>query len=303
MKKRLKVSFSGGETSAYMARRIQLECGDEYEIVYIFANTGQENEQTLEFVRRCDEAWGLNVVWVEAVVHQDERKGSTHRVVDFSTASREGEPFIEVIKKYGVPNVEFQPCNRELKWNAMDSYMESIGWNKSDYANAIGIRMDEKRRVDEKKAGLTNFVYPLIDWWPSDKQDVNTFWEEQPFRLRLQEHEGNCRWCFKKSDKKHFKLIAERPWIYDFPRRMEALYAFNGSPYYGNPPAEGAIPRKIFRQNRSTDELFAQAKALGVAPYIPIREMRSNAARQFNLDLDVGGCDESCEPYPMVVLP
>jgi hypothetical protein len=297
MKTRLLASFSGGLTSAFMTKWLLDNCADEYEILPVFANTGQENEQTLEFVRRCDEAWGLNVVWVEAVVHHEERKASTHRIVTFETASRNGEPFEEAIKKYGVPNVDFQPCNRELKWNAMDSYMESIGWFKSDYVNAIGIRADEARRVDEKKSGLTNFVYPLIDWWPTDKQDINTFWEDQPFRLQLQEHEGNCKWCFKKSDKKQFRLISERPWIYDFPRRMEQLYGFHGGPYYGNPPP-GAKPRKIFRQNRSTDELFAQAKALGVTPFIPIREIRSHAARQLEMDLDAG-CSESCEPYPM----
>lgn len=298
-KLRMKVSFSGGETSAYMAYRLLTECSGQYEFVFIFANTGQENEQTLEFVRRCDEAWGLNVVWVEAVVHPDERKGSTHRVVDFATASREGEPFIEVIKKYGVPNVEFQPCNRELKWNAMDSYMASIGWDKNSYVNAIGIRADEKRRVDEKKVPDSHFIYPLIDWWPTDKQDVHEFWEDQPFRLRLQEHEGNCKWCFKKSDNKHFMLISERPWIYDFPRRMEELYGFHGSPHYGNPPAEGATPRKIFRKNRSTDELFAEAAAVGVRPFIRIREARSMVARQYSLDVEPDGCSQSCEAYPM----
>lgn len=296
MKKRVKGSFSGGESSAYMARRMQLECSDEYEIKFVFANTGQENEQTLEFVRRCDEAWGLNITWVEAVVHPDEDKGSTHRVVTFETASRNGEPFEEVIKKYGIPNPDFQPCNRELKLNAMNSYMRSIGWESGSYYTAIGIRADEQRRVNDK-AAQSKILYPLIDFWPTDKQDVNDFWEEQPFRLRLQEHEGNCKTCWKKSDSKLFRLIAERPWIFDFNRRMEEKYGWHGAPHYGVPQEDGK-PRVFFRNYRSTDDLFAQAKAVGVTPYIPIKELRSNAARQFNLDMDAG-CSESCEAYPM----
>ncbi|BBI90503.1 phosphoadenosine phosphosulfate reductase [Tenacibaculum phage PTm1] len=39
---------------------------DEYEMVFVFANTGQENEETLEFVNKCDEEYNLNVVWIEA---------------------------------------------------------------------------------------------------------------------------------------------------------------------------------------------------------------------------------------------
>ena len=50
----LLVSFSGGETSAFMAQWLNNHY-EEYgykNIVFVFANTGLENEQTLEFVER-----------------------------------------------------------------------------------------------------------------------------------------------------------------------------------------------------------------------------------------------------------
>ena len=68
MKKKLTVSFSGGRTSAYMCYILQTQYADKYDIQYVFANTGQEHENTLKFVDQCDKAFNLNLTWVEAVV-------------------------------------------------------------------------------------------------------------------------------------------------------------------------------------------------------------------------------------------
>jgi hypothetical protein len=296
MKPRLKISFSGGRTSALMAKLAKEQLSDEYELAFVFANTSLEDERTLQFVDRCDREWGLGVVWLEAVINPVFGQGTTHRVVTFETAARNGEVFEEMIKVYGIPNDHFEPCNRELKLNAMNSYMRSIGW--AGYQTAVGIRMDERRRVNAANAAKQRIIYPLIDMWPLDKQDVATFWEDQSFDLGLEDHEGNCKTCWKKSDKKHFRLIAEQPESYDFNRRMEALYGWHGAPHYGTPSPDGQ-KRVFFRGRRSTDDMFAQARALGYKPMIPLREVRSHEARQFNLDLDVGGCGESCEAYAM----
>jgi hypothetical protein len=296
MKPRLKVSVSGGRTSLRMAKLIKERLSGKYELIFVFANTSLEDERTLLFLDRCDREWDLDLKWVEAVIDPVFGQGTTHRVVTFETAARNGEVFEEMIKVYGIPNDNFEPCNRELKLNAMKSYMRSIGWDK--YETAVGIRMDERRRVNAANAAKHRIIYPLIDIWPLDKQDVATFWEDQPFDLGLEDHEGNCKTCWKKSDKKHFRLIAEQPESYDFNRRMEALYGWHGAPYYGTPSPDGQ-KRVFFRGRRSTDDMFAQAQALGYKPMIPVREVRSHEARQFNLDLDVGGCGESCEAYAM----
>lgn len=48
---------------------------DRYdEILVVFANTGQENEKTLEFVDKCDLFFGFNTVWLEAEI--DPRVGT-----------------------------------------------------------------------------------------------------------------------------------------------------------------------------------------------------------------------------------
>lgn len=279
--KRLLVSFSGGQTSGYMAKVIKDAYESTYdEVIYVFGNTGQEDERCLRFVDQCDRQFGLNVVWVEAVVHQGERKGTTHRVVKFETASRNGEPYEAHIQKYGIPNMKFPHCTRELKYRPIHSYAASLGW--TEYDTAIGIRTDERRRV-AANATTDKIVYPLLDWFPSDKQDVNGFWEDQSFSLGMQEHEGNCRWCWKKSDAKLLRLLTEQPGSFDFPARMEAEYPRVGAEFGKDPTARD---RTFFRGNRSVVDLRRLHAEIG-SRVIPITS-DSNA-----------GCGESCELYPM----
>lgn len=271
MLSRLWGSVSGGLTSMRMAKKLKDEF--EGELKFVFANTGQEHDKTLEFVQRCDEEWGLGIVWVEAVVHHGKRIGCTHRVVNFETASRNGEPFEAMISKYGIPNKSYPHCNRELKLNPMLSYIRSIGWQ--DAWTAVGIRSDEPKRL-RIDAGKERIIYPFAHWWPHDKQDVLDWWEDQPFSLGIQEREGNCKWCWKKSEKKHFANIAKNPEWYDFPRRMEREHAETNRP---------GSPQVFFRGCLSTDDLFRHYEAAGFDPrYLPKTE-------------ETGSCSESCEAF------
>ena len=60
LKDRISISFSGGKTSAYMTKML-LDHFRKHEpwreIVVTFANTGQEHEETLKFVDRCDKVF------------------------------------------------------------------------------------------------------------------------------------------------------------------------------------------------------------------------------------------------------
>jgi len=60
------ISFSGGRTSAYMLWRVlQSNNGLPADAIVCFANTGKEEEATLEFVRDCALNWGVNIHWLE----------------------------------------------------------------------------------------------------------------------------------------------------------------------------------------------------------------------------------------------
>lgn len=175
--RRLCISFSGGETSAMMASLIKSSnsmMADYKEVVTVFANTGQENEETLEFVDRCDRAFGLAVVWLEAEVNPVHGEGTGCRVVDFGSADRDGRVFESVINKYGIPNQDYPHCTRELKGNPIRAYLRSIGWRVGAYDTAIGIRLDEIDRMSVK-ASEQRLIYPLVSRFPSKKPHVNEF--------------------------------------------------------------------------------------------------------------------------------
>lgn len=285
---RLCISFSGGETSALMTKLIHERWGNRYsEIVTVFANTGQENEETLEFVHQCERHFGWDVVWLEAVVDPEHGKGTSFRVTDFADADRDGDVFESVIAKFGIPGPGFPHCTRELKQRPITSYLRSIGWSSGSYDTAIGIRVDEFDRMtaDASQKGL---IYPLVSPWHLRKVDVNEFWSSQPFRLNLKGYQGNCKWCWKKSLRKHLTMARETPEVFDFPERMETTYPLAGP----NPLGQ---TKRFFRERRTV----ADIKALAATTQF---ESAADDAREYQIDifselaLDLGGgCDDGCE--------
>lgn len=282
--RRLKISFSGGRTSALMLKLILDRMASEYDrIAVTFCNTGQEHEETLKFVNAVDQWLEAGVVWLEAVVHPEHGKGTTHRIVNFETADRAGAVFESVIKKYGIPNPVFRNlCNRELKLRVMDSYCRSIGWETGSYDTAIGIRADEIDRVNPDHRAL-RLVYPLVDEGVT-KTDVLAWWSKQPFDLQIPEHYGNCVWCWKKSLRKHLTLARECPSAFEFPMRMERLYATAGA---------GEKERTFFRENRSAADILELSKQ----PFEPFDPNQPLQMPLIPIDLPSGGCSESCETY------
>jgi len=292
---RLFISFSGGETSAKMTRDLLTTWRNRYsDIVVGFANTAQEREETLEFIRECDEQFGFGTVWLEAVIHPEKGRGTTHRIIDFDTACRNGEPFEAMIRKFGVPNNSYPHCTRELKQRPMESYIRSLGWESGTYHKAIGIRSDEghRRSSSAEKNGI---VYPFLDWSPTAKPEVNLFWREQNWRLRLMGYQGNCRWCWKKSFRKHLTILDEDATVYDFPKRMEAAYDLVGPEF-----AKGTAPgyrRKFFRGNLSTKqlrELYEQEKDRFVHAENDAA-IYEHQLVMFDEEPSDGHCTESCE--------
>ena len=215
--KPLLISFSGGRTSAFMTR-VLVDYIKDRETPICFANTGKEREETLWFVNECDKRWNLNVVWLEAVIHPEKGVGTTHRIVDYKTASRNGEPFEAMIEVYGIPNHAFPHCSRELKRRPMDSYCRSLGF--TEWERAIRIRADEQHRISSEK----NMTYPLVEW-AIDKRTIYDWWANQDFQLGLMEHEGNCDFCWKKSGNKLVRLARENPDRLNWWAEMERKYS------------------------------------------------------------------------------
>jgi 3'-phosphoadenosine 5'-phosphosulfate sulfotransferase (PAPS reductase)/FAD synthetase len=226
------LSFSGGRTSGYMLRQVldahggRLPDGGRV----IFCNTGKERPETLEFVERCSQWWGVDITWLEYRRWEEypgdapgrwackPRKAGPRtglQVVNFATASRKGEPFVQLIEgSKMLPNVAIRRCTQWLKIKTSWRYCRNVlGWR--DYTNAIGLRADEPARVarlraDPKSTSGEEPVAPLSRAGVT-LSDVREFWAGQPFDLDLQQHEGNCDLCFLKGQGKLLAILQERP--------------------------------------------------------------------------------------------
>ena len=292
MPKRLLLSFSFGETSAFMTKWMLDNKRHEYdEIKVVVANTGQENEESLVFGDLCDKHFGFDLVWVEAQINTSDRKNSSFKIVDFESADREGKVFEKMIQAYGIPNPDWLHCTRELKTRPITKYLRSIGWEAGSYDTAIGIRADEIDRINPN-AKESRLLYPLITDIEMTKPRVNNFWRNQPFRLNLKGYQGNCKWCWKKSLRKHLTLISENPEQYDFPERMESIYShINPESKKGDKHED----RVFFREKMSTKDLRKIAAKGGFAPASDDAQVyEDQQSFDFNLDENVG-CHGSCE--------
>lgn len=284
--KNILVSVSGGETSMYMAQWLKKQWGKTNDLKYIFANTGEENEATLEFIEKCSQYFDLPIIWVEAVFN-GYKKGVSAKVVSFETASRNGEPFKEMIKKFGIPNMGFPHCSRELKASAINAYCRQIGF-KIDF-KCIGIRADEIDRTPTKK----NIVAPLIKEGFT-KEHRNIFWRDMPFRLQLKGYEDNCKVCWKKTLRKLLTIAKYHPERFENFRKWEKEFEFFVPP---TQKAKRVVPLRFNRKNLTIDEILELSKQ-------PFEEAKDDRflfnlhGVQLELELDLSnGCIESCEPF------
>lgn len=294
MKPKIVVSISGGRTSAMMAFLIKKQFEATHEICYIFANTSREKEETLVFLDRVDKLWNLGVVWIEAVVHHGKRKASTHKIVDFNTASRDGSVFREVIKKYGIPCKQAPHCTRELKTNPIKSCAKALNFGRygKDYQTAIGYRNDEKKRIKDKKIKKEKHLYILNDLGIR-KADVARFWSKLPFDLELKDYEGNCKLCHKKSKRKLLTQIVEHPedapWIIE----MENLYGMVCPAEY-----EGELPLRFYRERESINDLIEESKLpFDLAIDQSKNQLGFNMFFDQYLDEEDSDCGDRCEPF------
>jgi len=237
------LSFSGGRTSAFMLHRA-LEANDGLpdEAVVCFANTGKEEEATLRFVQDCSEKWAVPITWVEY------RAPASYAVVDFETASREGEPFEALMRHRGlIPNPMSRFCTQELKIRSMARLLKDRGMVETvgagEFFSWVGIRADEPRRAAKIDRSRTPLVTAGIG-----AQDVGAFWKAQPFDLGLpnmngKTMHGNCDLCFLKPAAQVAALIAEKPSRAVWWARMEREI-----PTLGRTTAQGSV----FRMDRAS---------------------------------------------------
>lgn len=254
------ISFSGGRTSAYMLWRVlQANSGLPKEAKVCFANTGKEEEATLRFVNECSKQWNVPITWVE--YRADERG---YAVVNFETASRDGEPFEAIVKKRNyLPNPVTRFCTVELKIRAMHRHLRELGWAYGDgeWDQMVGIRADEPARVARIRARPSpetvreTMVMPLADDGIT-VHHVQSFWDAQSWGLELPTYKGrtlagNCDLCFMKPAGQIASLIAQRPERAVWWAKIEALSLSSkpsGAVFRSDRPSYAAMLKNVQEQ-------------------------------------------------------
>lgn len=190
----------------------------------LFANTGKECEESLEFVRDCGLHWGVDIVWLEYA--EKEVQDRTH-IVDFETASRDGQPFeILIREKNYLPNRVERFCTTVLKINRFEAFMhKQCGYDNWD--SLIGYRSDEPLRIvkmrDRNNTELERgFMTAPMNEAKTTKRKIIEWWSKQPFDLKLPDNgagqtlAGNCDMCFLKGRSIRKRLLNEQPWRGDW---------------------------------------------------------------------------------------
>lgn len=213
------ISFSGGRTSGYMLKHILDAHGGVLpdDVHAVFANTGKERPETLDFVQECSERWNVPITWVEF------DPGAEHltKVVNHNSASRGGEPLkaaIDTRPTAHLFNMVSRYCTATTKRRRMQKFM--LHWcGHQKWTAAIGIRADEPRRVESNRkiSGKDRqmVALPLADAGVTN-QDVLGWWRDQPFDLRLRTHDGetiggNCDLCPMKAKWKILVAMRQEP--------------------------------------------------------------------------------------------
>lgn len=222
------VSFSGGRTSGFMLHKIIEAHGRRLpdDVMVAFANTGKEREETLRFVHECGSRWGVEIAWLEW------RRGRPgFERVGFNSASRDGEPFEDLIRwKQRLPNWQERWCTSFLKVEPLTAFARGAFGGRGackpgDFIEVVGLRHDEGHRVLK---GLGNaqrqgrkMLYPLANAGVTAAA-VRAFWNEQPFDLGLEPWEGNCDLCFMKGRGIKKRIIRDEPARADWWSRQES---------------------------------------------------------------------------------
>ena len=188
------VSFSGGRTSAYLVYLMEmLRVKNNWDVKYIFMDTGAEHPKTYEFIRSVVKHFNIDLICLRLKINPVLGQANSYTQMPLNNCKMDYQPWRDMLSKYGTPyNPGGAFCTDRLKLVPFEKYCDEH-FGKGNYTRVLGIRADEPKRLKPKD----NYKY-LAEFSDFEKQDVLDWWKEQSFDLEINENLGNCVFCIKK---------------------------------------------------------------------------------------------------------
>ena len=216
-----------------------------YNILYAFANTSKELEETLRFGHEVSK--DIPITWIEGTYPMIKGKGIGYKIISFENAKRNGEVFKAMIKKaniptksgnkVGLPNVATPYCSDRLKKIPLHKLAKDY-FKGEPYKTAIGFRKEDvevSRRITYAEIRASEkYIYPLITDFkqPLSQKEVKEVVNSCGYYLQIPSKYGNCDGCFKRSKRKQIEMIRNGVLNTEWWRQQEV--EFNDFWYRGN---------------------------------------------------------------------
>ena len=144
------------------------------------------------------------------------------------------------MQKYGTPYIGGAFCTDRMKEKPFVSWCMK-NFKAVKYKVWLPARIDQPSKFD--KVNPRKFLY-LADISDYEISDITYFWKQQPFRLDLPSHLGNCVFCIKKSFPKIGLATKDEPKM-----ATEFINLIEQAP---NRKRDKSFPNDLMYRNRSS---------------------------------------------------
>lgn len=254
-KKNLLISLSGGRSSAFSAIYIQnnlAKLGFE-NVVMVFCNTGQERIETFDFLKELNKYIDFPLFLLEANFDNPHRVG--YDVKNWGSCRMMSEPFQEAIDYVnrngwiGVPNQNTPYCSGYLKTRPARAFAKDY-FGTVMYTTMLGFRAEDIPLRVTLSALLDSkgkYYAPMIENFevPVGLRELDAFWSNMPFRLKINSRRGNCKFCWKKSDLNLVETIQEGGVDYEVEFMLKNELAYKNNFLRSNKSVSTLVDRAV----------------------------------------------------------
>ncbi len=208
--------ISGGESSGFLMEHLELKKKhDGWNVVYIYNETGQEADETYEYLKKLAEYYRTEIICLKPMISNVNNIGVSCKVISLEDIGYDKTIIGDLFESYGTMTVNARFCTSRMKSEPTAKYCNAT-FGKGNYKLWLGIRADEKARLKSVDKQYQLFLNDckkkrrkpdceigyLADLVEADKEDVKNFWESMPFRLEIHDKPflGNCLYCPQKEN-------------------------------------------------------------------------------------------------------